>query len=79
MEELDVVDQLTRADPLLAKATFHFGGLEHRVEEVHCRGVILLGGGAGEHLDPMGFCLVSGQARGRELVVAELAGEHLVD
>ena len=27
----------------------------------------------------MGFCLVGGQTRGRELVIAELAGKHLVD
>ena len=36
VKELDVVDQLAGADPLLAEAAFHFGDVEHGVEEVHC-------------------------------------------
>ena len=74
-----MVDQPARADCFLAKATFHFCHVKHRIEEVHCRGVILLGRGTREQFDPMGFCLVGGQTRGRELVIAELAGKHLVD
>ena len=74
-----MVDQPARADRFLAKATFNFCHVKHRIKEVDCRGVILLGGRTRERFDPMSFCLVGGQSRGRELVIAELAGEHLMD
>ena len=73
-----MVDQPAGADLLLAKTTLDFCGVQQGVKEMHTWGVILLNGGTREHLNPVGFRLMGSQAHGWELVVAELASEHLV-